>query len=133
MFENIKKAESRKKALAVIQEAFADMEDATDVDFYIAYLRGLMDMACTLGAITHKECAGYAIKALSIEQALKAKKEPVYKKKGVYEYNGYYILKDFAADAGAGSACWCVKQMGAEELIAKGLTFKEAVKVIDEV
>ena len=118
----------REKALALINDAFADMESATDGAFMEAYILGAVELAYKLELVTMNERAEYAERAHTKRQEIKAKGEPVYKKKGVYEYNGYNILKDFAVSS---SSCWCVKKIGAEELIAKDLTFKDAVKVVD--
>lgn len=120
------------EALALIHEALADLERASGGAFLNPYISGLCDMAFTLGAITQNERAEFTSRAHELEQELKAKAQPVYKKKGVYEYNGYYILKDLAKAAGDGSACWCIRKIDGDEILAKDLTFKAAAKEIDK-
>ena len=122
---------NKEDAYQLIRAAFADMEDVSDGAFLSAYISGLSDMAYSLGAITMNERDDYKERAHKKEQEIKAKGQPIYKKKGVYEYNGYHILKDFAREPST-NACWCVRKMGAEDLLAKDLTFKDAVKVIDK-
>lgn len=122
----------RAGALKMLDEALESMQDVRDGEFMKGVLFGAADMAFTLGAITFDERNNYKHKALAIDKDLKAKGKPQYKKKGVYEYNGYHILKDFAKDAGDGSACWCVRKIGADEMIAKDVTFKEAVAIVDK-
>ena len=128
----LEKQLDKAKAQKLITEALEEMEGVKDGAFMEAYILGLTEMALTLDAITINERSEYNTRAHEKERAIKAKGEPVYKKKGVYEYINYYILKDFAADNGAGSACWCIKRIGTDEIIAKDLTFKDAVKAIDE-
>lgn len=137
MFGKVKSKESTKvcatnrdDACQLIIEALNDMDDASDGTFLRSYIWGLADMAFALNVISYEERIDYKDRAHKKEQEIKSKGEPVYKKKGVYEYNGYYILKDFAREA-TSQACWCVKKMNAEDIIAKDLTFKDAIKAID--
>lgn len=123
-----KKNAASNLAHGIIKEALAELSSKSDKD----YALGLIEMAYQLDAISMNERANYQEQALAAMKKEKAKNEPVYKKKGVYEYQGCLILKDFAKEQGAGSACWCVKPIDSEQLLAKDLTFKDAVKEIDE-
>ena len=123
---------NRASALKLIEAEIKVMEELKDGKSQEAYIVGLAEMALTLGAITLEERMEIATRAHAKAQEVKAKGEPVYKKKGVYEYNGYNILKDFEKEAGAGSACWYVKEIGKSKIIAHDLKFKDAVKVIDD-
>lgn len=98
----------------------------------LAFVHGMAEMAYTLGAITLNERAAYTDAIYQKQQEIKAAGQPIYKKKGVYEYRGYYLLKDLAADAkGDGAAVWCVKKIGETGLIETKLTFTEACRRID--
>ena len=115
-------------AKAAIAEALADINDK----YGYGYAMGLINMAYSLGAITQNERADYIDTAYQRERAAAAQGQPVYKKKGVYEFMGYHILKDFAKDAGDGSACWCIKKIGSDQLLARDLKFKDAAKKVQE-
>lgn len=128
MFDFLKgKTDQSAKAVAAIQEALAD----TTTKYDVAYIQGLTDMAFTLGAITMNERAEYATQAHAKERAEAAKGQPIYKKKGVYEYRDYLILKDFAREQ-VTNECWCVMDKERTEMFAKDVAFKEAARRIDE-
>ena len=58
----------------------------------------------------------------------KAPMRPVFIENGRYEYKGFYILKVLYDDAES----WMVVEKGGRSVLAQGLTYKEAVKVIDD-
>ena len=121
-------ADQSAAAKRLIENELVEMEGVTDGAHSESYIMGLARMALTLELITVSEELAYMQRAHDLAQKIKAKGEPVYKKKGVYEYIGYYIVK--VANAGDGAANWNV-QDSAGNTLAVGLTFKEAAKKIE--
>lgn len=110
-----------------------EIEQAIEIikeKYSLGYAQGLIDMAFTLGAITQNERAEYVNAAYNKERAEAAKDKPIYKKKGVYEYRGYFLLK--TNNLGDGAPNWSIQKAGAQDLIAKDLTFKAAVAEVDK-
>lgn len=123
----------RSGAIKMLCDELKEMETVNDGAFMSAYICGAADMAVTLGAITNEERSTFKAAALELERKIASRGKPVYKKKGVYEYNGYHILKDLAKADGDGSSCWCVKKIDGDKMLAVDVTFSEAVELINTV
>lgn len=121
-------ADQRENAKNLITIQIAEISSKMDS----AYVSGMIELAFELGLLNRDERADYTNTAYAKGDKAATNEQPKYKKKGCYEYKGYYILKDFAKDAGDGSACWCVKPIGSEDLLFTDLAFKAAIKAIDD-
>lgn len=62
---------NKNKIVELINEAFEDMEGASDCTFLKGYINGLADAAFELGAITMNERAEYKTRAYKVAQARK--------------------------------------------------------------
>ena len=125
------KKKNTANAKMFIMQEMSLFEDLSDGRFHEAYIRGLLDMAFELGAIELNDRAYLSTMAHQKEQEIKSKGQPVYKKKGCYEYRGYYILK--IHNMGDGAKNWSVKKTEGEEIIVEDDTFKEGIKRISRI
>ena len=113
-----------------IMNAMKEFEDLRDGQTQLAYINGLVDMAFELEIIESNDRANFTTIAYKKAQEIKAKGNPIYKKKGCYEYRGYYILK--LHNMGDGAENWGIQKIDCKEMIVTDVTFKDAIKVIDK-
>ena len=104
------------------------LDELMDGEMQGSYVQGMIKMAFELGAIELNDRSALSTMVHEKVQEIKSMGKPVYKKKGCYEYRGYYILK--IHNLGDGAANWGVQKIGEEKMLAVDLTFKEAVKAI---
>lgn len=109
-----------------IEAAIADISNK----YLLGYAQGMIEAAFALGAITVNERAAYNTRAIEKEKAEAAKGEPIYKKKGVYEYKDYLIVK--LAEGGAGANNWGIQKKQDNKLIKDSLTYKAAIAEVDK-
>ena len=123
--KNANAAQQKDLALYTINEAIREMETEAEAN----YCYGLITMAYTLAVIDTNTRSQLTCTVHEKQSKLKEKQEPVYKRKGLYTYKDYYIIK--VEDNGGGAANWKVGT-DTQAFISNALTFKDAVKFIDE-
>ena len=116
-----------KQALEVIEEELAELQSKYEA----GYVRGLVEMAYILEAIEREARNDYIDKIHAKERAEAAKGQPIYKKKGVYEYREHLITKAFELEKTT-NECWCAIRKADNAVIAMNVSFKEAVYRINE-
>lgn len=130
MFDFIKKEKQLEQSKQAIETIETELAEITS-KYHASYVQGLVEMAYILGVIDMNTRANYSDKIHAKERAEAAKGQPIYKKKGVYEYRDCLITKVFELEKNT-NECWCAIRKSDNKVIAKDVAFKEAARRIDE-
>lgn len=117
-------------AKTFIMQEIKELKEHKDGRYQSAYIHGLIDMAKRLDILELNEASALSNMVYEIVEKIKANGQPIYRKKGCYEYCGYYILKTH--DTGDGAPNWKVEKIENKKEIKKDITFTEAVKIINK-
>ena len=130
MFDFIKKEKQLEQSKQAIETIETELAEITS-KYHASYVQGLVEMAYILGVIDMNTRANYSDKIHAKERTEAAKGQPIYKKKGVYEYRDCLITKVFEFEKTT-NECWCAIRKSDNKVIAKDVAFKEAARRIDE-